>query len=132
MITRRSILQVAASACLAPIAFKVFGGCTKGASEPLDPIWGKEPCAHCNMIVSDRRYAAQVMTASSDRKYFDDIGCMVLWIEEQNTNGARTSPANVWVHDSVDTTTTTMSSNRSWVDAKSARYVRGAKTPMDF
>lgn len=89
-------------------------GC-KGASGPTDPVWGKEPCAHCAMLVSDRRYAAQAVD-DGDHFYFDDIGCMVLWLEQH-------ARARSWVRGGGGT---------SWVDAGGARYGAGAATPMDF
>ena len=101
-------------AVLLGIAGLVVLACAK-VDEPVDPVWGKEPCAHCRMLVSDKRYAAQV-AADGERKYFDDIGCMVSWLADKKAQ-------RMWVRDA--------SSNR-WVDAKSARYVEGAKTPMDF
>ncbi len=86
--------------------------CTK-TDEAVDPVWGKEPCAHCRMLVGERRYAAQVVS-DGDRKYFDDIGCMVSFLAEHKAERS-------WVR--VD---------GRWADAKGARYAKGAKTPMDF
>ncbi len=84
---------------------------------PREPVWGKEPCAHCRMLVGDRRYAAQVLH-EGERRFFDDVGCMVLWLEER---GAPSDPA--WVRDA---------NGPGWLDARSARYVGGKATPMDF
>lgn len=92
----------------------VLFACTK-TDEPVDPVWGKEPCAHCKMLVSDRRYAGQVV-ADGDRRYFDDIGCMVGWLEGKKAE-------RMWVRDAA---------LGGWLEAKSARYVEGARTPMDF
>lgn len=92
----------------------VLFACTK-TDEPVDPVWGKEPCVHCKMLVSDRRYAGQVV-ADGDRRYFDDIGCMVGWLEGKKAE-------RMWVRDAA---------LGGWLEAKSARYVEGARTPMDF
>ena len=93
----------------------LLGSACEKTDVPTDPVWGKEACAHCSMLVGDRRYAAQAV-AGGERRYFDDIGCMVLWMEDR-----RSRPDHVWVR-----------SRDRWVDAESARYARGAKTPMDF
>ncbi len=82
---------------------------------PTDPVWGKEPCAHCKMLVSDQRYAAQA-AESQDRFYFDDIGCLVSWMKTRQAS-------HLWVRDA---------SSARWLDAKTARYHDGASTPMDF
>lgn len=94
----------------------VFAACTR-ADAPVDPVWGKEPCAHCKMLVGDRRYAAQLVDDSGERKYFDDVGCLLLWME------AHKPPARSWVHDAASS---------AWLDARTASYVPGARTPMDF
>lgn len=93
-----------------------LAACAK-ASSPADPVWGKEPCAHCAMVVGDKRHAAQVMD-DGDRHYFDDIGCMVLWGDEHSDR-----PHASWVRDA---------GGAAWIDARSARYGAGARTPMDF
>jgi copper chaperone NosL len=99
-------------------ALAVFGVSCMKVDEAADPVWGKEPCAHCRMLVGDRRYAAQVVS-DGERRHFDDVGCLVLWLEER-----RGGPApRVWVRDAEAS---------RWVDARSARYEPGAKTPMDF
>jgi copper chaperone NosL len=108
-ISRRSALAVLVVA-LAAVACKQ----TDAAAEP---VWGKEPCAHCKMLVSDKRYAAQLVDEAGDHRFFDDIGCMVLFMD------ARKPPERVWVRESTSGT---------WVDARTARYVQGARTPMDF
>lgn len=83
--------------------------------KPRDPVWGKEPCAHCRMLVQDRLHAAQAFE-HSERYFFDDIGCLVLW--ERRHAGARS-----WVRDGA---------SDGWLDAGQARYRSGATTPMDF
>jgi len=34
---------------------------------PKDPVWGKQPCASCAMLVSDPRFAAQASLGSGQR-----------------------------------------------------------------
>ncbi len=92
----------------------VLLACSKG-DEPSDPVWGKEPCAHCAMVVGDKRYAGQALV-DGERRFFDDIGCMVVWMEEHKSTRA-------WSHDAQ---------GGGWVDAKLGRYALGARTPMGF
>ncbi len=103
-------------ALLALTALVVGAGaaCTKD-DQPEDPAWGKQPCAHCAMLVSDKRFASQLVEGG-ERRYFDDVGCMVLWMEERKATGAR-----AWVRQ-----------GDAWVSARSARFEPGARTPMDF
>ncbi len=91
-------------------------GCQR-SSEPLDPVWGKQPCAQCVMLVDDRVSAAQLVT-KRERFYFDDVGCLVLF--------TRAHPEHVgqaWVR---------APSGDGWIEAERARYRDGAKTPMDY
>jgi hypothetical protein len=93
-----------------------FTACAR-TDEAQDPVWGKEPCAHCAMLVGDKLHAGQVV-AGGDRRYFDDLGCMVQWLAEHGGKAEK-----VWARDPE---------GLRWVDAKSATYGDGAKTPMDF
>ncbi len=81
-----------------------------------DPVWGKEPCAHCAMLVGDRATAAQAIDAKGERRFFDDIGCLVLWTTEQAK-----PPRIAWV-----------AGPHGWLLASTAHYQSGAVTPMDF
>ncbi len=108
--TRRTCLGLT----LAAVLLALGSACEK-TDAPAEPVWGKQACAHCGMLVGDRRYAAQAVLAG-ERKYFDDIGCMVLWTDEQKSR-----PERSWVR-----------AGDAWVDAAQARYASGAKTPMDF
>lgn len=83
--------------------------------EPGEPVWGKEPCAHCSMLVSEKAPAAQVLLDQGQYKYFDDVGCLVLYLD---SGGA--SPKASWVR-----------SGEGWKRAEEARYAP-AHTPMDF
>ncbi|MBK7857822.1 MAG: hypothetical protein IPJ65_04185 [Archangiaceae bacterium] len=82
---------------------------------PVEPVWGKEPCAHCMMLVSERPPAAQLLLEGGQRKFFDDVGCMLSWVEHE-----RARPKAWWVR-----------VGDGWQGADQARYAR-AHTPMDF
>ena len=103
---RRALLLVFATVAV---------GC-EAPNEPLEPVWGKQPCAHCAMLVSQRDTAAQLTTDGGERFFFDDPGCMVAYIAQRNPK-----VRSMWVH---------LASQ--WVDPKVARYRRGGATPMDF
>lgn len=108
-ISRRSALALLAAA-LAIVACKQSDVAT-------EPVWGKEPCAHCKMLVSDKRYAAQLVDDAGEHRFFDDVGCMVLFME------GKKPPERAWARESTVGT---------WIDARTAKYMHGARTPMDF
>ncbi len=99
------VLALACAACAETVA-------------PVDPVWGKQPCASCGMVVGDRRCAAQLLPENGARVFFDDPGCMVEYLAER-----KITPQGMWVREQK---------GDRWMDARSARYVKGARTPMDF
>jgi hypothetical protein len=87
--------------------------------------WDADTCERCRMAVSDRNFAAQVRGGTAGRKarltIFDDLGCAVLWLDEQTwRDDVRTE---IWVAGAGD---------GAWLDARSAHYLPGYVTPMDF
>ncbi|MGZ3419204.1 MAG: hypothetical protein ACXVEE_15130 [Polyangiales bacterium] len=106
MITRRAVL----------FSLVMIAACRGESDAAVEPVWGKQPCDHCQMIVSQRTSAAQLVV-HGDRHYFDDIGCMVQWLDEHRL---RRDESRAWVH-----------LGDGWVEAASARYVGGTSTPMD-
>ena len=93
-------------------------GCSDGALKPGEPVWGKQQCAHCAMLVSQKPPAAQVLTTEGKRRFFDDVGCMVAW-EERESPGVSAR----WVREP---------SGLGWVDPASAHFSAGHPTPMGF
>jgi nitrous oxide reductase accessory protein NosL len=93
---------------------------------PAEVKWDRDVCTRCNMVLSDRQHAAQVRRTPADGKRsrvyrFDDIGCAVLWLEQQPW---RDQPGvEIWVTDHRD---------GRWLDAHQAHYVTGHLTPMQY
>lgn len=56
----------------------MFAGCReKVVDGPPDIKFGRDECAHCGMIINDKRYAAGLVTMDQNRRkvlVFDDIG----------------------------------------------------------
>jgi hypothetical protein len=85
---------------------------------PVDPVWSKQACSSCGMIVGDRHTAAEVLTKSDERIFFDDPGCMLAWLSSHPNQ-----EKHAWVKDAQGT---------SWLDAHTAKWNSGAATPMDY
>ena len=103
---------------LALVACVALFSCEESSPKPEDPIWGKQACAHCSMLVSEKPPAAQVLPVKGTRKFFDDVGCMVAW-EDREAPQLKAR----WVRNPV---------GDGWVDATTAHYLGGQITPMDF
>ena len=94
---------------------------------PVEIKWDRVACERCRMLVSDRRYAAQVRIAEPEGRSktfaFDDIGCALVWLEGQ-PRAVRESPSTeIWVTDWR---------NGDWIDARAATYISGRLTPMEY
>ena len=94
---------------------------------PVDVTWDRDACERCRMVLSDRHYGAQIRVPPGEgRKWgkaykFDDIGCAVLWMDQQPW---KEGPAiEIWVTDHRD---------GQWIDARTAHYVTGKTTPMEY
>jgi nitrous oxide reductase accessory protein NosL len=104
----------------------VLTACTQpDQSGPGEIRWDQETCTRCAMSIGDREYAAQVRGGASNaatRLYkFDDIGCAVIWLDQQPwKDDPRTE---IWVADHRD---------GNWIDARKALYVTGRNTPMGY
>ena len=93
---------------------------------PIEVKWDRDACARCNMVLSDRQHSAQVRYTPADGtrgqlKKFDDIGCAVLWLEQQPWRNQ--AGVEIWVTDHLD---------GQWIDARTAHYVTGRLTPMQY
>lgn len=111
-------------AALATLAF--FAACgPRERTGPVDVRWDRDACERCRMAVSDHYYSAQVRGGPAGKStqvwFFDDLGCAVLWLAEQDW---KDDPrVEMWVneHDTGD-----------WIDAFKCVYLPGRITPMDF
>ncbi len=101
----------------------VFSACEKKATSDLAKVhWDRDMCTRCVMVVSDRKNTVQVSNSQTGKRYmFDDIGCMVLWFDEENIDWK--DKAVIWITD-VD--------SGEWIDARKAFYNSGNITPMSF
>jgi len=106
-------VAVAALAALAALGV----ACQSASDPPQDPVWDKQTCSSCAMLVSAPRFAAQLLTPAGDHLYFDDIGCMAAYLTQRKSAAKRT-----WVRDGKG----------NWLSTDVAHFAKGAKTPMDY
>jgi len=128
-IDRRRLL--AAGFALTPLAAALAAcGRSENWAEGMRPIkWDRDPCAHCGMVISDRRFAAELCGAASNAvAKFDDVGCAVSWQRDKaQAQPWSADPATrLWVADMAST-----SERLVWLDARSAHYV-SMTSPMGY
>jgi copper chaperone NosL len=63
------------------LAIVVAAACSAGPPAPVALDVNQVSCAHCRMIVSDHRFASQVVSRRDEPRFFDDLGCLSNFIE---------------------------------------------------
>jgi copper chaperone NosL len=92
-----------------------------GQSEPsID--FGKAECAHCRMNVVDRQYGAALVTEKGRQYVFDDVSCMVHFVEKGTVAEGQVKAWYVCDHAKPGTL----------IDATTALYLHGPafRSPM--
>lgn len=74
---------------------------------------------HCAMVIKTLDNAAQAISPGGKTWFFDDPGCMILWLKESSFE----KDATLWIH--------TLDTHR-WIDAKKAYYSQTDKTKMNY
>lgn len=113
-------------AAMAWVFVLLLAGCSGDPGQgPVGVKWDRDACERCRMVLSDRAYAAQVRFFPEDGRSkvfkFDDIGCAVLWLEDKPWK--RDPKTEIWVRDML---------SDQWIDARTAVYVKGRITPMEY
>jgi hypothetical protein len=88
--------------------------------EPLEFKDNQIQCPQCNMFLVGKKYTAETVTSDGKTHFFDDPGCLVLWVEE-NVKDDKSLVS--WVY--------TLDTNK-WVKANSAFYSINDSTPMHY
>ena len=94
----------------------LLAACARGETTPNPPTirYGEDTCTHCNMIISDPRYAAGYAHEISPGRYeslaFDDTGDLLADLGEQSERHI----VAWYVHDFE---------TEEWLDATTAYYV---------
>jgi copper chaperone NosL len=85
---------------------------------PTEPTWSRTPCARCGMLVGEPAFAAQLHTPAGDMRFFDDVGCLLLYAAERPDHEAA-----AWFHHLREP---------RWIPAHSAGFVSAGGTPMGY
>ena len=84
--------------------------------------YDRDVCEHCQMAISDNRFSVDVRVDGKNH-YFDDIGCLVdFMVTNDKLNWLK--DAKIYINDA--------SGNGEFIDARTAHFYRGFKTPMSF
>lgn len=92
------------------------------ATGPVAIDWGNDADARCHMKIRDRNFAAEIRDPGGKVWKFDDIGCAVSWLAQQDFD-EQAAGAELWVADFR---------SGQWLDARRASYLEGKRSPMRY
>jgi copper chaperone NosL len=85
---------------------------------PVPVVWNRESCAHCRMAIGEPRFAAQLITRDGAVESFDDVGCLLRYLDERQPAVHR-----LWFHHPRDD---------RWLAVDEVGFATGATTPMGW
>ena len=86
---------------------------------PIDIKLNSTNDTHCKMIIKKLENSAEVVDKSGRTWFFDDVGCMILWLEGKKFKDS----TRLWVY-TID--------SKKWIDAKKAYYGVTDHTAMHY
>lgn len=102
----------------------IFTACQDNSLEKgmKEVHWDRDVCERCTMIISEKKFAVQILNPNNNQTYFfDDLGCAVIWFKEKEQDWF--DSAKIWIKDSV---------SGQWLNAKEAIYLPDTLTPMGY
>lgn len=94
------------------VAGVTTAACKSAVPAPATLDTAHDACAYCRMIVSDRRFASQILSPLEEPKFFDDLGCLANYLKTGGQLPARTI---VYVSDHA---------TLAWIPAQHAVFTR--------
>jgi copper chaperone NosL len=101
------------------IAFFAVLGCGTPLDVPEPIAFDREPCDSCGMLISDPRFAAQLVTKEGERYDFDDPSCAFRYVADHAPH-----LAHVWFRDST-------TPDEVWLEHRQVAFAAAEDTPMD-
>jgi len=130
---RRRFIGALPGLALTPLAASLAACGDKGDwPEGMAPIkWDRDTCVRCNMVISDRRFAAEMRGGAKNTAFkFDDIGCLVFWLRDkaQQFPWIVEPATRLWVAEYSGNAGAAV----RWLDARGAQYLGGRVSPMGY
>jgi len=119
-----SVFPVLAGLVLTAVVAVVAWFVLQGQSlpdEPVPVVWDRTPCAACAMHVGEKGFAAEIVTADGEVRFYDDPGCALndyLALQEQGVPIHR-----VWFHHRTED---------RWLSRSEVGFVEADPTPMGY
>ncbi|MEQ1505997.1 MAG: hypothetical protein ABMB14_27445 [Myxococcota bacterium] len=95
----------------------LVAGCTVDTTTPREIPWDRAACDECAMLISDPRFAAELVTTDGETRMFDDPACLFRYITAHHP-----SIGNLWFRDSTAD---------GWLSWSGVAFVPARGGPMD-
>lgn len=88
------------------------------AEGPQPIVYDREPCTYCRMLISEPRFAAQLVAQDGSVSSFDDPGCLLAYLEERQP-----SVGALWFHHDRE---------ERWLSEAQVAFEEVPHTPMGY
>lgn len=129
MIDRRRFLALGLAMTPLAAALTACGNSGDWPEGMAEIKWDRDTCARCNMVISDRRFAAELRGGEKAATFkFDDIGCLVFWLRDkaQQHPWIADPSTRLWVADASS------KERLRWLDPRQAQFLGGRTSPMGY
>ncbi|MED3574958.1 nitrous oxide reductase accessory protein NosL [Cytobacillus praedii] len=98
----------------------LLAGCQSKAAAPIEIKANEESCAECKMGIEELKSAAQIILKDGKPLLFDDIGCMITYLQQ---NSPKYQAA--FIHDYQ---------TKDWIDFDKSTFVQNSsiESPMSY
>lgn len=118
--SRRRLLKGICACTAVVVAAPLLAACGEEdrSDQPPEIEYGVDVCTRCGMIISEERYAAGLVAADGESMIFDDLGELIIVVQEEGLGERR-----AWVHDA---------DSLEWINATEAFFAvsHDVVTPM--
>ncbi|MBI2794825.1 MAG: nitrous oxide reductase accessory protein NosL [Ignavibacteria bacterium] len=101
--------------------FFILVACTASGPTPIN--FGADPCAHCRMTITDKKFASELVSYTGKALKFDSPECLIGYYYQTSVE-SHTRITSIWVSN--------FNKPGELIDAKSASYLRSSElhSPM--
>lgn len=90
---------------------------------PREIHWDRDICEVCLMGLADKNYSAQAINDKGKVVWFDDLGCLVEYLDSPEWKRFKGDSVQIWIGHSE---------TGEWIDAREAHYRFGDDSPMGY
>ena len=90
---------------------------------PREINFDRDVCVNCLMGLADQKYSVQSINQYGDVLWYDDLGCLVQYMDTEDWVKYKGETAKLWIGDCE---------TGEWLDVKKAWYRYGDRTPMGY